>query len=472
LSDWSFSPDRAKDIRVHGPDAAPPAIGEAPSPSEARHLRELSPQQWRSGVAAWLGWLFDGLDMHLYTIVAAPFVMQLLDVANASDAAVKEKSSWIQAAFLIGWALGGGFFGRLGDFLGRSRALCLTILTYAMFTGLSCFVTNWWQLLICRFLAALGIGGEWAVGSTLLSETWPRRWRPWIAAILQTAVNIGVLAACVAVFAIAAAAPALQAWFDDVRPDAWADVRIYPRLVFLIGLLPAIIVYWIRRRVPEPEEWRHAKATASNARPGIIALFRPPTRRITLMTIGVCATSLTAWWAFMFWNQQHLRNLLIAEGWEETAREQMVSAAFFVVIGVSVLGNFFAGWLAKRLGYRRAIAMMCTGSLLTMIGTFGIPRDHASLLFWIPWVGFFSGVFGLFTMYLPPLFPTLLRTTGAGFCYNIGRIAAAFGTVFFGLFSRVGDFRLALLYCSFLLIPAIIVAWQMPDHGPQQHGEA
>ena len=106
---------------------------------------------------------------------------------------VKEKSSWIQAAFLIGWALGGGFFGRIGDRLGRSRALSLTILTYALFTGLSFFAQTWWQLLIFRFLAALGIGGEWAVGASLLSETWPRRWRPWIAAVLQTGVNIGVL---------------------------------------------------------------------------------------------------------------------------------------------------------------------------------------------------------------------------------------------------------------------------------------
>ncbi|HPA19018.1 MAG TPA: MFS transporter [Verrucomicrobiae bacterium] len=455
---------------MHGPDADPPATGETPSPPEARHLREISPSQWRSGIAAWLGWLFDGLDMHLYTIVAAPFVMQLLDAASTSDAAVKERSSWIQAAFLVGWALGGGFFGRLGDRLGRSRALCLTILTYAAFTGFSCFVTSWWQLLICRFLAALGIGGEWAVGSTLLSETWPRRWRPWIAAVLQTAVNIGVLAACVAVFAIAAAAPAVQSWLEALRPASWGDVRVYPRLVFLVGLLPAIIVYWIRRRVPEPEEWCAAKNAVHAAQPGIRGLFHGPTRRTTLLTIVVCATSLTAWWAFMFWNQQHLRNLLVAAGWEETAREQMVSAAFFLVIGVSVLGNFFAGWLSKCLGYRRAIALMCLGSLLAMLGTFGVPRDHASLLFWIPWIGFFSGVFGLFTMYLPPLFPTLLRTTGAGFCYNIGRIAAAFGTVFFGLFAKVGDFRLALLYCSFLLVPAILAAWHMPDHGPEHQG--
>src|SRR5213076_2177447 len=106
---------------------------------DVRRLRDLSPQQWKSGIAAWLGWLFDGLDMHLYTLVAAPFVMQLLHAVSTSDADVKAKSSWIQAAFLVGWALGGGFFGRIGDKIGRSRALVLTIMTYAMFTRLSFF---------------------------------------------------------------------------------------------------------------------------------------------------------------------------------------------------------------------------------------------------------------------------------------------------------------------------------------------
>jgi MFS family permease len=109
--------------------------------------------------------------MHLYTLVAAPFVMQLLEAGSPADPAVREKSSWIQAAFLAGWALGGGFFGRVGDRLGRSRALSLTILTYALFTGLSFFATAWWHLLLLRFVAALGIGGEWAVGASLLAET-------------------------------------------------------------------------------------------------------------------------------------------------------------------------------------------------------------------------------------------------------------------------------------------------------------
>src|SRR5215210_6995885 len=114
---------------------APPATEK----QECRNLRDLSPAQWKSGIAAWLGWFFDGLDMHLYTIVAAPFVAQLLHAASTTEPAVKEKSSWIQAAFLVGWALGGGFFGRIGDRMGRSRALALTILTYAIFTGLSFF---------------------------------------------------------------------------------------------------------------------------------------------------------------------------------------------------------------------------------------------------------------------------------------------------------------------------------------------
>src|SRR5256714_936610 len=175
--------------------AASEPSGPTSSGREVTRLRDLSGQQWKSGVAAWLGGMFDGLDMHLYVLVAAPFVAELLGVASAKDPQVGFYSSWIQAAFLIGWALGGGFFGRIADRVGRSRALMLTILTYAAFTGLSYFAQTWWQLLLFRFLAALGIGGEWAVGASLLSETWPKRWRPWIAAVLQTGVNLGVMLA-------------------------------------------------------------------------------------------------------------------------------------------------------------------------------------------------------------------------------------------------------------------------------------
>ena len=418
---------------------------------EVERLRDLSPAQWKSGIAAWLGWLFDGLDMHLYTLVAAPFVMQLLHAASPADEAVKAKSSWIQAAFLVGWALGGGFFGRLGDLLGRSRTLSLTILTYAAFTGLSFAAQTWWQLLLFRFLAALGIGGEWAIGSSLLAETWPRRWRPWIAAVLQTGVNLGVLGACLTVYALATITARLE-------------IRYEPRWVFLAGILPALLVFWIRRQVPEPEEWQTARARAKQDAPRVRELFRGAVLGTTVKTILVCAPSLSGWWAFLFWHAQHLRNLPKLAAWTVGAREQLVSQAFFLVIGVSIFGNFFSGWLARLVGFRRSLVLMFGGMFLAMLGAFWEPHSYRALVwFWFPAVGFFSGVFGLFTMYLPPLFPTLLRTTGAGFCYNIGRILSALGTVVFGLFAQVGDFRLALLCAGFLFPVALVVALRLPE---------
>jgi MFS family permease len=421
-----------------------------PSRHDVASLKDLSPQQWKSGIAAWLGWLFDGLDMHLYVLVAAPFVAELLGTASPKDPLVGYYSSWIQAAFLIGWALGGGFFGRIADRLGRSRALMLTILTYALFTGLAFFAQTWWQLLITRFLAALGIGGEWAVGASLLSETWPRRWRPWMAAVLQTGVNLGVMLAGLANFLLAS------------RP---------PRTVFLVGVLPAFLVLWIRRAVPEPEEWQGAKQRSGLAEPRFLELFRGPVRRTTLLTLTVCGLALTAHWAFLFWYQQHLRNLPELSGWTASEMNQLVSKAVWLVTLASIAGNFLAAVLARWLKYRRAIALLCLAYFVSLLATYGTALDHRHLYYGFVAIGLCQGVFALFTMYLPPLFPTLLRTTGAGFCYNFGRIAAGLGTVVFGLFSNVGDYRLALLYAGFLFIPAAAVAWLLPEAQEEKTAE-
>ena len=124
----------------------------------------------------------------------------------------------------------------------------------------------------------------------------------------------------------------------------------------------------------------------------------------------------------------------------------------------SIVGNFLAAALARWLGYRLSIALLCVVYFVSMTVTYGTPRDHVLMWYFLPWMGASSGLFALFTMYMPPLFPTLLRTTGAGFCYNIGRIAAAFGTVFFGLFSNVGDYRMGLLCAGFMFIPAAAAA--------------
>jgi MFS family permease len=418
-------------------------------------LREISAAQWKSGLAAWLGWLFDGLDMHLYTLVAAPFVAGLLGLSDAGDARVRWYGSWIQAAFLLGWALGGGLFGRLGDRLGRSRALCLTILTYALFTGLSSVAQTWWHLLIFRFLAALGIGGEWAVGASLLSETWPRQWRPWIAAVLQSGVNVGILLASVAAFLMAG---------------------VNPRLVFLIGVLPAWLVFWIRREVPEPEEWEKAAATAGGRKPRISDLFRPDLRGTSIRVILICSCSLTAHWAFVFWSQLHLYSMPDLAAWPESDRRRLVSLAMLLVMLASIAGNFAAAWLSRRLGDRRTIALMCLGYFLAMLATYAMPRGHESLMVLLPVIGVFSGFFALFTMDLPPMFPTLLRTTGAGFCYNIGRVASAVGTVVFGLITTVSDYRMALIAAGCLFLPAGFLALGLLDaaecDGEEEHAES
>ncbi len=413
--------------------------------SGAPRLRDISPGQWRSGAAAGMGWTFDGLELHLYTLVATPLVVQLLGAASASDPGVKEKSAYIQAAFLAGWALGGAFFGRLGDRLGRSHTLALTVLTYALCTGLCAAAQTWWQLMLFRFVAALGIGGEWAVGASLLAETWPSSWRPWLAAILQTGVNLGILFAALTV-------PVLAGFTSE-------------RFVFLLGVLPALLVFWIRRQVPEPEAWQRAEASAA-AVPRVRELFRGSLARVTWPTTAVCALSLSAWWLFAFWHPQHLRQLLQAEGAPAGEVTRRVSGVFFAVNVLAIAGNFAAGWLARHLGNRRAIIAMSAGLFLSMAGAYAVPRGFGAMAgFWVPLTGFFSGVFALFTMYLPPLFPTLLRTTGSGFCYNIGRLAAAAASMVFGWAAPVGDFRLALLASSLLALGAAVGGWWLPD-GP------
>ena len=418
--------------------AAPPAARSQP---EAGSLAELSPAQWKSGIAAWLGWLFDGLDMHLYTLVAVPFVAELLNVPTNAPS-VGLTSSVIQAAFLAGWAFGGAFFGVIGDRLGRSRTLVLTILTYAIFTGLSTFATAWWHLLIFRFLAALGIGGEWAVGAALLSETWPRRWRPWLAAVLQAAVHIGTAAASVAAYLLAS------------QP---------PRMVFLVGILPAFITLWIRRAVPETEAWHAARAAGPADPPRIRDLFKTPVRSTTIRTLLVCGLSLTAHWAFTFWSVQHLRSLPEVAAWTDADRSRLVSQGFTVLMISTIIGNFVASGLAVLFGYRRTIVAMCLAYFAIMTFTYAVPRGPRELIGAWSLLGACSGMLALYTMYLPPLFPTLLRTTGAGFCFNFGRLAAAAGTVFFGTFGATGDFRPVLFAAGFVFLPAALAACFLPE---------
>ena len=174
----------------------------------------------------------------------------------------------------------------------------------------------------------------------------------------------------------------------------------------------------------------------------------------------------------MFWHQVHLRNLPDVVGLTDLERNQLANRALYTVILSSVVGNFAAAWVARIIGYRRAIGFMSFGYFASMCLTYYTSREYENLLWWLIAPGFFQGLFALFTMYLPPLFPTLLRTTGAGFCYNIGRVFAGIGTIVFGLVSYKSamasvtlglDYRMTLLYAGFLFLPAGVIALMLPE---------
>jgi MFS family permease len=416
------------------------------SGSEPRSLRELTAEQKRCGMAAWLGWLFDGLDSYLYVLVAVPFVTSLMH--NASKQSVANHSAYIQAAFLVGWALGGAVFGWVGDRFGRSRTMAITILTYALFTGFSALSWNWQSLLVFRFISALGIGGEWAAGSSLVAETWPKGWRTWTSAALQSAYQLGIIAATLTLFFMA---------------------NLDPKSVFLIGAAPALITFWIRKQIPEPDEWHTAKSTADHKDTGMASLFQGPVLKTTIQTVAVCSVALTTTWGYLFWFPQHLRKLPDVMAMTKSEQGHYVALASALVMFVAIFGNFFAAGIARKFGYRLATATMFLGGLITLYITYGPngPKDHITMLYYIPWAHFFvQGVFGLFPLYIPPLFPTLLRTKGAGFSYNFGRIVAAVGTIFFGLKSPVKDLAglsHAMVLVSMVYIPGIIIAFLIPE---------
>jgi MFS family permease len=415
---------------------------------QAERYSDLTSNQKKSGAAAWLGWCFDGLEMHLFTLVALPLMATLLHEPSNS-AIVTEKAGIAQAAFLFGWAVGGVAFGRIADIIGRKQALMLTILFYAIFTGLAFFATEWWHLVACRFLSALGIGGEWAVGAALISETWPKRWGPWLAAILQIGVNIGILLA------------ALAGFLMQGLPHHY---------IFLVGLLPAFLTLWIRKAVPETEDWEKAHDHASRGKAGFRSLFSPELRRTTITCMLVCSLGMTAHWSFNFWNIQHLRTVADASGWTASQMNGIAAKCLLILNLAAMVGNFAAAGIARVWGYRRSIAILLVYYGVMMWVVYGQVRGAQSLLNWFWLLGMCQGVFCLFNMYLPALYPTLVRATGAGFCFNFGRIIAGAGALVFVMFAKVGtganavaDHRIALLYAALLFFPAAIIAWFMPD---------
>ena len=402
---------------------------------QAARSTTITKQQFKAFAAAWLGWAFDGLDGFMYGLVALPFVGELLGKAPG-DPETKSKAAIIQAVFLVGWALGGAVFGRFGDKLGRTKTLNITILFYACFTGLAALSGSWQQLMVFRFLAALGIGGEWAAGAALVSETLHRKHRYLGGAILQSGYMAGMIMASVATSLIA-----------------------QPRMVFLVGIIPAFATLWIRKAVPEPEEWSGAKER--EATPPISALFTKAIFPTTMKVLIMSAITLCGAWTVLFFSSQLVQTHPDVKGLPKAEVKSMVSNLTITYTLWNIVGNFLSAFLTRYLGFRKGFAIMLIGALFVFTYGFGHQRSLEEFRVWVIAAAFFSlGVFGAFPLYFPALFPTLLRTTGAGFCYNMGRIITAIGTLYAGMLPEP---RLGFLYVGFFYIIVIILAFTMPE---------
>lgn len=400
--------------------------------------RQLSSYQYLVLGCAWLGWVFDSMDATIYALVMSPALKELLG-AQASPENVGWYGGIIFAIFLLGWALGGVSFGILADYLGRARTLVITILIYAVFTGLAGFSHTWWELALYRFITALGIGGEWAAGATLVAEVWPESLRVKGAGLLQSAWGAGYFLAAGAYFLLA--------------HHSW-------RVMFFVGIVPAIVAILIRLKVREPEKWTKARReTPAGERLTLAELFTPALRRDTLVGSALALVAVFGLWGATNWTPSLVRELLQGRQLDADTVTRMVSYAAMSLNAGAIIGYLAFAPIAERIGRRGAFFIMMLGSAVSLPLTFLVPSSYITVMLLLPLLGFFTnGIFTGFPVYLPEIFPTRIRATGAGFCFNAGRILAASGPFLTGyLVLRLGTFARAASSIAIIYLLGILV---------------
>ncbi len=398
-------------------------------------MLNLTRYQWTVLFAAWLGWGFDVFDGLLFNYVAPNCVPTLLGLTIGSPEAKQATLWWtglLTSMLLVGWAIGGIVFGLLCDRIGRTRTLLLTMLMYAAGTAACAFAPNMYALLAFRLIASLGIGGEWAAGASMVAEVMPENKRVEAGALLYTSAPFGLFLATFVNHQVAGV------WFKDVPNESW-------RYVFLFGLLPVAAALAVRVFLKEPERWK--KMHETSAPPRLAELFTPQYRRITLSGFLMAFVALITWWscnafipvvasglaqsAAKAQNLDKSATLALVEGWK------FLATTCFNTGGL--LGTLLTIPVAKLLGRKTMFTIYYAGAAAAVFSTFGLdlpPETRLYLYFFIGLTVF--GVFGSFTYYLPELFPTRLRGTGAGFSYNVGRIVAAGGPFLVGSIASQG----------------------------------
>jgi len=359
-------------------------------------------------IAVLLGWMGAGIEMSLMIPTARPAIQDFVGVDSAGiEVTADQWLSWFVAAFLLGAAAGGLFFGWLGDRAGRVRAMGASILCYSLITGLGYLARTPEQLLVLRFLACLGIGGMWPTGVALVREALPSLSRPMAAGLIGTSANVGFL-----IFGIVMI-------YHPITRDSW-------RWVMLLGAAPAALGCLVWLALPESPEWlAQRQVRASRLAPEASALtsvFRPPLLRLTLLGIFLGTIPLLGGWA-------SVQRLVPWAGQvsERAGLPDLKPMTQIILACGAVLGSLLGGWAASGMGRRLSYSLMSSGSLGLSAYIFLSlnPADRA-----FPWavfaLGFVSTMFyGWLPYFLPELFPTAVRATGIGVSYNFGRILSA-----------------------------------------------
>jgi putative sialic acid transporter len=395
--------------------------------------RDGTPEAKRALVAAWLGWMLDAFDVMLYALV----LKSIQDDLGMS----KSVAGALGSLTLLASAAGGIFFGIVADRKGRTRALMASVLIYSFFTAACGLAQTVAQLAVFRVLLGIGMGGEWASGAALVSETWPAEHRGKALGFMQSAWAVGYGAAA------AVTGLLLPVW-------GW-------RGVFFIGVLPAFFTLWVRRRVEEPSIWTASREKAAAGRSRFSDIFSGGMLRLTAAVTIMNAFTMFAWWGFNQWLPTYLREPVGSGGIGLSAPTM---AAFVVAMQVGMwFGYVTFGFIADAIGRKRAYVIY-TVTAAALIFVYVSLRVPVALLALGPFVAFFAtGYFSGFGAVTAEIYPTDIRATAQGFTYNIGRIASAAAPWIVGTLAETRGFPFALSLTSVAFLLAALTWIWIPE---------
>ncbi|HTH77110.1 MAG TPA: MFS transporter [Trinickia sp.] len=381
----------------------------ADSARVAKQRTPLNRSQIAGFWGAWAGWTLDGMDSFIYALVLTPALTELLPRSGieASPANIGLAGSILFALFLVGWGLS-FIWGPLADRFGRTKVLAGTIFTFAIFTGLAATAHSVYELGIYRFLAGVGIGGEWALAGTYVAEAWPEDRRKMGAGYLQTGYYAGFFLAAALNYTI--------------------GVHFGWRAMFLTGAVPVVIAILVLLRVKEPEKWKQAEARVVHAKP-LAQILGPGYRRRTWVACALLTIAIVGLWAGAVYEPSAVIQLAMKSGMDKAGAIKTASLATGLLSIGTILGCLALPPLAERIGRKKTLAVYFAGMAVSIVGSFGWafyqPNGLAPFIAWLFALGFFGGNFALFSLWLPEQFETRVRATAFAFCTSFGRFIGA-----------------------------------------------